>query len=263
MKIKLIALAVAALVSGAANASVNISTSIANSNDMLINIWDSAGSFTKGLSVNFGSLSAAAATAAPGDLLTLDLTSDVAFQAFIAGRTSFNWDIIGVNTVGNYSSISTTNGTGALGTAPLNTAMKTGTTNILNFVSAINSGIATPGATNVTNGIDSLYTSTNPAPTYINSNGGAATGLFISNSAIVGTNANNSFESGLGLLKEVGSATGTSRSTQTYFTGVTAYIDGANVLHIAAVPEPESLAMLLAGLGIVGSIAMRRNRKLA
>jgi hypothetical protein len=30
---------------------------------------------------------------------------------------------------------------------------------------------------------------------------------------------------------------------------------------ITAVPEPETFAMMLAGLGLMGSIALRRNRK--
>ena len=36
-------------------------------------------------------------------------------------------------------------------------------------------------------------------------------------------------------------------------------VDGA----VSAVPEPESFAMLLAGLGIVGALARRKNRKSA
>jgi hypothetical protein len=36
-------------------------------------------------------------------------------------------------------------------------------------------------------------------------------------------------------------------------------VDGA----VSAVPEPESFAMLLAGLGIVGALARRKNRKTA
>jgi hypothetical protein len=35
-----------------------------------------------------------------------------------------------------------------------------------------------------------------------------------------------------------------------------------NVQHIGAVPEPETYAMLLAGLGIVGMVT-RRRRKMA
>lgn len=37
-------------------------------------------------------------------------------------------------------------------------------------------------------------------------------------------------------------------------------LDGGYTIHIAAVPEPETYAMLLVGLGLMGSIARRRNR---
>ena len=37
--------------------------------------------------------------------------------------------------------------------------------------------------------------------------------------------------------------------------------DGQWRLQIAAVPEPETYAMLLAGLGFIGAIARRRNKQ--
>jgi hypothetical protein len=45
----------------------------------------------------------------------------------------------------------------------------------------------------------------------------------------------------------------------TYYSVHLSGVDGA----VSAVPEPESFAMLLAGLGIVGALARRKNRKTA
>lgn len=263
MKLKHIALAAVLAAAGAANATVFSSTSAANQNDVLINIWDANGSFTKAIGSSFGSFNSLLSAGGVGDLLTLNLAADSAFQQFISGRTSFSWDIIGVNTVGNASTITSYNSsTLPTGTAvPLNTTLKTGTNNNLNFIGSINNAI-TGNTTAANNGVDSVYTASNTAPTYVTANNGAVTGAFVS-SLVVGSEANNSFETGMYLLKEVGSLTGTSRATATMYSGVTAYIDSSNVLHIgnvAAVPEPESLAMLLAGLGMVGAAVARRRK---
>lgn len=42
--------------------------------------------------------------------------------------------------------------------------------------------------------------------------------------------------------------------------GVSFLVNGSNVASITPVPEPESYAMLLAGLGLMGTIARRRNK---
>ena len=53
---------------------------------------------------------------------------------------------------------------------------------------------------------------------------------------------------------------GLTATTPYYFKLSGTNLDGGYTVHIAAVPEPETYAMLLAGLGLMGSIARRRNR---
>lgn len=80
-----------------------------------------------------------------------------------------------------------------------------------------------------------------------------------------GNVSNNSYATGLGFEKTLGNASGIAKGTNNAYvdgtTAVRAWVDGDSVLHIAAVtavPEPESYAMLLAGLGMIGFMARRR-----
>ena len=58
-------------------------------------------------------------------------------------------------------------------------------------------------------------------------------------------------------------------SAGTYYLNVTGIANGSSgglyngAITVTAVPEPESYAMLLAGLGVMGAIAMRRNKRKA
>ena len=61
--------------------------------------------------------------------------------------------------------------------------------------------------------------------------------------SFAGTSAGNYY------LKVIGEANGTSGGLYT------------GAISVTAVPEPESYAMLLAGLGVMGAIAMRRNKR--
>lgn len=84
------------------------------------------------------------------------------------------------------------------------------------------------------------------------------------------TEANNSYANGIGMLRVNANASGIATATYTPYVddgfAVRAYLDTTmgsatyGQLTIAAVPEPESYAMLLAGLGMMGAIARRRSR---
>jgi len=88
-----------------------------------------------------------------------------------------------------------------------------------------------------------------------------------------GTELNNSIETGLNLVRTNGNSTGDAMTVRVQMTdGGAAFplrtwidFDSASPtfgqFNVAAVPEPETYAMLLAGLGLMGAIAARRRRQ--
>jgi hypothetical protein len=261
MKIKLIALAAAALVSGAANATLY--TAQANTNEMFLNVWNANGSYTQDLGITSGAFLSATPT-----FSTLSVAlNDAAFAAFIATGTAFSWDITGANAVGNFTTITTLNGA-APALAPLKSVVSPEAGGINQFAVNIDSAVAqgTIAGQQVVAGT-AIFTQSPTSPTYAGL--GAVSDTAYTSYNAVGTEANNSFASGLGFLKIVAPSTGlpTVRSTQTLYSNTVAYMSSSNgayvlnVSNVAAVPEADSLAMLLAGLGMVGSIVARRSRK--
>lgn len=106
-----------------------------------------------------------------------------------------------------------------------------------------------------------------------NFSGTAAQGGFTNDGKFEVTSgvANNSFETGLKFMSVSAASSGTNASTYSLFNDSTTtgnpldksvhvWFDADNTLHmaVAAVPEPESYAMLLAGLGMIGFVARRR-----
>ncbi len=261
MKLKHIALAAMLAATGVANAAID--TGADSNGDFFFSIWDSAKSYTRDL--NIQTTSFYTDVAAPGSYkYEFDLASDAVFAGFIstANLSELKWNISMVETQGAKTVIDTystlpaariTNdlgrtmaaGTGAFATAVNNGMTAQGTTDSAVFASA------TPGYAN--NAIGSIPF-------------GDSHGLLL-NFKNTGTVANNSYVAGLGLVKMDFATQGILPGVYTPIvdpsnaSAVRAYMEGDYNLVITAVPEPESYAMLLAGLGLMGAIARRRQNK--
>jgi hypothetical protein len=265
MKIKLIALAVAALVSGGANATIDSGLTSGNGN-VIFTVWDSVSSYTLNTGLNFTTFQSAISASTLGtDLYTSSNTSTgLATWLSTAKAAEVTWTIFATDLVPGYRTL-TTSDTGATGVKMSNdqvSAMNTPGALFINDV--LNAG---PFAgTNV----DAVSLASSPAYTG-NSSFTFGNPAYAANFNSNGTLANNTAATGLSVIR-IDAATAAASGTSTYFqynkTGapVVAYLGADQVFHIgtvAAVPEADSLAMLLAGVGLVGTIARRRKLKTA
>ncbi len=153
-------------------------------------------------------------------------------------------------TAGNYSAI--TGLTGTFTTQSADTAFSTRPLFDLGTYSVITTGSPTPTATLTFGAGVTSYTFLWGSPDALNSlfvdavSGPDAT--FTGNDAFAGANGNNANTR----LFTVSSTTGL--SSLTFSTGQIAF----EVAQVSAIPEPQTYALLLAGLGAVGFVARRR-----
>ncbi|MDO9165324.1 MAG: PEP-CTERM sorting domain-containing protein [Rhodoferax sp.] len=257
MKLKLIALAAVLAAAGSANAAP-----IANGSDgnggLFFSIWDAGSSYSRNLNLTMDSFASVVAGAGAVDL---SFAADSTFTSFLAAAdlASLKWNVVAGDNVGARRLLET------YSTLPAATVKN-------DIVRGATSGTAA-FATKLNAQLDSSDSTTFPAGTPGYAGNPAVFGVNAArllNFSNAGTLANNSAANGLNVMLISGLATGLLASTYTpYVDGADAvkvYLDGSNALHISAVtavPEPESYAMLLAGLGLMGAIARRRNKKSA
>jgi hypothetical protein len=249
MKLKLIAAAAVLAASGAANAQID--TGATGNGDLFFSIWDNASSYTRGLGITLNDFEAE--IAAPG-LLNIPVVADALFTSFLstANLAQATWNLVAQDQSGARRSIYTY--TSLPGTNIDSTVNRTLVAAVGGFVGRVNAGLA-PGADS------GVFAAGSPG--YANQ---AALGVNVSgllNFNMGGTAANNSYASGLNLVRVNGAPSGGSATVYTSYAdegfAVRAYLDSASGnLTISAVPEPETYAMLLAGLGLMGAIARRR-----
>lgn len=242
-----VALAVAA---GGANAAID--NGAGGNGELFFNIWDTNGSYTLDLNTSINSFESA--LAASGNL-DLSWAADSTLTSFLATANSadLRWNVTATDTAGARRTLTTYSP--PEDTTPLkNDVARSMALSIQGNINLINTGLGsndsavfaagTPGYT----GNDATF-----GRQYSGKLGFDSTG----------TLANNSFASGLGFMRVDSAATGIAASVlNEYMDGsaVNVWVDSNNALHIAAlpVPEPESYAMLLAGLGMLGFMARRR-----
>ena len=260
MKFKLLAIAAVMAVSGAANATA-INNGQAGNGGLFFSIWDDLNSYTRNLTdatnpnMTIDGFGAVVGTG----LVDLTWTADTLFTSFLstADLASLQWNVVATDRLG----------------APRVLETFTAPKPLLGKNADIIRTLAGSTVTQV-NSLNLSLVSANSAtfaigdPAYAGRPGFSTTaggGLNFSNG---GTLANSSFATGLNFMRIDAGPLGIAKSTYTTYAtaagnDVKLYLDSANALHIAAVPEPETYAMLMAGLGLMGAIARRRNKKSA
>lgn len=263
MKLKSIALAAVMVATGAANAA-QIDAGGTGNGGLFVNFFDGATGYILNLGYTIDSFQAKVAETGA---LNLSWAADANFTTFLAGANTANlkFNIWATEKVGPGRILNTINGA-APATTITNDVLRTEAGNLTTFLNNVNPNL---------NASDSYITTSATANTY---GGKGAPGAFqgtgnnllnYNNAALYGTNV--SYDTGVGFQRIDFLSTGVAKSTYTAFTDegsdVRVYLDAGNTLHIAAavaaVPEPETLAMLLAGFGLVGSIARRRMKNAA
>lgn len=256
MKLKLTVLAAVLVASGAANAAINNGNN--GNGELFFNAWDGTQSYTRDLNLSQDAFEAA--LAAPGSF-SQSWSGDALFSTFLstANLATLQWNIFSTETAGARRIMTTFNGVnfGNKG----NDVIRSSAAGVQAFLNGANTALA---------GADSYISSSNTAAAYagrsnspVNKNGANLLGYVTTGDA-----SNNSFATGIGFQRVDALATGIAKSTYTPYadggTDMRVYLNGSTLtMQVAAVPEPETYAMLLAGLGLIGSIARRRARRAA
>jgi hypothetical protein len=254
MKLKHIALAALVAASGFANAAV-IDNGQSGNGGLFFSVYDGANSYTRNLSYTIDSFEAA--VAATGSFAQV-WAADATFLSYMstANLASLKFNVGGVDVVGarrlleTFSTLPTT-------ANKANDVMRVSAGATASFLTAVNVSLATA---------DSAVFAQGTAGYAGNIGNTLSTTLNFSNAGTLVNDASNP----LSLMRIDALAGGIAKSIYTQYadpTAINVYMDSANSLHIsaitAAVPEPETYAMLLAGLGLMGAVARRRNKKSA
>ncbi len=237
------------LAAGSAHAAIDAGTQ--GNGELFFNIWDSTQSYTFDLNVTIDAFQAQLANAGA---LNLAFGLDLAYASFLAGvanTDALRWNVIANDTSGARRILTTY--------TPPEDATPVGADSGRSVTGAIqakvlNINLGLVGDSGIFLSSDDGYTGAEyPAnPPYLY-------GLGFDTS---GSLANNSYATGLGFMRVDCGAIGSSACGLNEYLdeglAVKTWVDADNTLHIAAVPEPETYAMLLAGLGLVGWMARRR-----
>ncbi|RTL52766.1 MAG: PEP-CTERM sorting domain-containing protein [Rhodocyclaceae bacterium] len=258
--LKTLVAAVALVAAAGANAAA-IDTGAGGNGGLFFNVWDATGSYTRNLGVDLTSFETAVNGAANG-VQVYNFAADSTLTSWLSGKSSFSWNIMAVDNQGAVRVLETA-GQSATLTAKASNIVRTAALQTTTLVGSINAPLASANSATYTTADAGYVGKAAGGVSTINSNIGWPT-------AALGSAANNSYAAGLLIEEANGNAAGTTVVANTILgnaNGARAYFDANNTLVIqtadavAAVPEPETYAMFLAGLGLMGVIARRRGNR--
>lgn len=253
MKFALKTIVAAVALTAAVGAHAAIDTGSTGNGELFFNIWDANGSYTFDLNKTIDSFQSDVAASGAIDQ-SYALSNFGTFLAGVADTSALKFNLVAADTSGARRLLTTF--TVANSPTTTNDSIRTIATNVNSFAGSVNTLIGAADNLTVNNGsvawAGKVSFSDNPGGILGFSNAGSL--------------ANNSYASGLNFMRIDAAATGVANSNYVpYADGspVHVWVDTSDsTLHIAAaVPEPESYAMLLAGLGMIGVIARRRRAK--
>lgn len=253
MKFALKTIVAAVALTAAVGAHAAIDNGTTGNGELFFNIWDANGSYTFDLNKTIDSFQSD--IAASGSLnLSYALSNFGTFLAGVADTSALKFNLVAADNSGPRRLLTTFTVTNDP-TTPDN-VIKSILTNVVSFASSVNTLIGATDNLTVNNGSVAWA-----GKATFHDNPGDILGF-----SNAGTLANSSYDNGINFMRIDALATGTANSTYVpYADGspVHVWVDTSDsTLHIAAaVPEPESYAMLLAGLGMIGVIARRRRAK--
>ncbi|WP_428827804.1 PEP-CTERM sorting domain-containing protein [Azonexus sp. IMCC34842] len=259
MKFSLKTLAAAAVMAVAASSSfAAIDNGAGGNGELFFSAWDGATSYNYDLNISIDSFEAGKNAAG---LLNLsygsDFTSSFGSWVSTANKSSLEWNIVATDVTGQRRILSTVGAENSLPATNKQAGdLRTAATAIQGYIDEVNPILVG----------NSAVTSSISAGSYAGKMGTKLFDRFTFDTT--GNLLADSYANGLVFQKTTANATGLVAGANTAYVdngvAVRSWIGSDNTLHIgavAAVPEPESYAMLLAGLGMIGLMARRRQNR--